>query len=214
MKCNHCWAENPKGSKFCRKCGTPLGVFLRCPRCGSENPGDSTFCTKCGESLSGAKRPFKGTRRKCRNCGHFNELDAQFCVGCGEEITEAPKGGLKRPSADPSFRTVAIVIALIFLFSLLIKLGTTFFKGEKPSRAAVSAPISTVSDVDNAQVLAVAKNFKCACGGCGELSLETCNCDMPKGSVEEKNFIRGKLAEGLTIEQVIEALDKRYGHRV
>jgi hypothetical protein len=68
--------------------------------------------------------------------------------------------------------------------------------------------------VDEAQVIAVAKNFKCACGGCGELPLETCTCDMPKGAVEEKAFIREKLAEGLTVEQVIELLDKKYGHRV
>jgi hypothetical protein len=37
---------------------------------------------------------------------------------------------------------------------------------------------------------------------------------MPKGAVEEKNFIREKLAEGFTVEQVIELLDKKYGHRV
>ena len=64
------------------------------------------------------------------------------------------------------------------------------------------------------EALSMAKNFKCACGGCGEDPLETCTCDMPKGAVEEKNFIREKLAEGFTVEQVIELLDKKYGHRV
>jgi len=34
------------------------------------------------------------------------------------------------------------------------------------------------------------------------------------GAVEEKNFIRDKFAEGFTVEQVIELLDKKYGHRV
>jgi cytochrome c-type biogenesis protein CcmH/NrfF len=52
------------------------------------------------------------------------------------------------------------------------------------------------------------------CGTSLELPLATCNCDMPKGSVEEKSFIRAKLAEGHTEEQVIELLDKKYGHRV
>lgn len=68
--------------------------------------------------------------------------------------------------------------------------------------------------MDEAKVIAVAGNFKCACGGCGELPLETCTCDMPRGSVEEKKFIREKLAEGFTVEQVIELLDKEYGHRI
>ena len=78
-----------------------------------------------------------------------------------------------------------------------------------------SPPASTTLNlVDEAKVIAVAKNFKCACGGCGELPLETCTCDMPKGAVEEKNFIRQKLAEGFTVEQVIELLDKNYGHRI
>ena len=48
---------------------------------------------------------------------------------------------------------------------------------------------------------------------CRELPLATCECDMPNGAVEEKNFIREKLAEGFTVDQVIELVDKRYGHR-
>jgi hypothetical protein len=69
-------------------------------------------------------------------------------------------------------------------------------------------------NVDEAKVIAVAKNFKCACGGCGEMPLETCTCDMPMGAVEEKNFIRAKFDEAFTVEQVIELVDKKYGHRV
>jgi hypothetical protein len=37
---------------------------------------------------------------------------------------------------------------------------------------------------------------------------------MPKGAVEAKGFIRQKLGEGFTVEQVIELVDKKYGHRV
>jgi hypothetical protein len=37
---------------------------------------------------------------------------------------------------------------------------------------------------------------------------------MPKGAVEEKRFIRAKLNEGLTVPQVIELVDKKYGLRV
>jgi cytochrome c-type biogenesis protein CcmH/NrfF len=63
------------------------------------------------------------------------------------------------------------------------------------------------------KVLAVARQFRCACGGCGEKQLALCECDMPKGSVEEKNFIRYNLKSGLTVDQVIEMVDKKYGHR-
>jgi len=83
--------------------------------------------------------------------------------------------------------------------------------GQSP---AVQAASSMASNSLEDQVRQVAVNFKCACGGCGELPLAECQCDMPKGAVEEKNFIRAKLNEGLTVPQVIELVDKKYGLRV
>jgi uncharacterized membrane protein YvbJ len=215
MKCNKCGLENPKQSEFCRKCGTSFGVHRICPQCGSENPGDSLYCIVCGARLSGIQKSVKGTQRKCTNCGHFNELDALFCVVCGEEMIKTPDGGQKKQSVDPSYRTIALVIGMIFLAGVLVKLGVTFSKRGSPSKlnlASVQTSVSPVS-VDESQVIEVAKNFKCACGGCGELPLATCQCEMPKGSVEEKRFIREKLAEGFAVEQVIELVDKTYGHR-
>ena len=216
MKCNHCGLENPKQSKLCKKCGELLRILLRCPQCGSENPGDSLFCLVCGAGLSEAQKSAKGTQRKCRNCSHFNELDTLFCVVCGEEMIRGLKRDQKEQSVGPSYKTIALVIGMIFLAGLAVKLAITFSKGGSLSKLN-SAPVLTSTpmvEVDEAQVIAVAKNFKCACGGCGELPLATCQCEMPKGSVEEKRFIREKLAEGFTIEQVIEQLDKKYGHRV
>jgi uncharacterized membrane protein YvbJ len=216
MRCHQCGLENPKQSKFCRKCGTSLRMPFQCPQCGSENLGDSTFCTECGERLTGIKTPVKGNQRKCRACGHFNELDALFCVACGEEIIRAPRGDQKRESGSPSYKMIALVVGMIFLLGIFVKVGITFFKAGSPSKLTSAAvePLPSVTKVDEAQVVAVARNFKCACGGCGELPLATCECDMPKGAIEEKNFIRGKLAEGFTVEQVIGLLDKNYGHRV
>ena len=216
MKCNHCGLENPKQSKFCKKCGTSLEVHLKCPQCGSENSEDSLFCIVCGARLSEIKKSVKGTQRRCRNCGHFNELDALFCVECGGETIRAPKENPKRQPTGSSYKTIALAIGFILLLGFSIKLATSFFRGGRPFNLT-SATIQTstsAAKVDEAQVMAVARNFKCACGGCGELPLATCNCDMPMGSVEEKRFIRERLAEGHTVEQVIELLDKKYGHRV
>ncbi len=212
MKCIKCGLENPRRSKFCRKCGTSLEIHLKCTQCGSENPGDSLFCIVCGARISGNQKLVRGNQRKCKNCGHFNELEALFCVTCGEEMIKVPRENRKRQSAGPSYKTIALVIGMILLAGLAVKLAITLSKG-----GDISKPVLTsipVVKVDEAQVIAVAKHFKCACGGCGELPLVTCNCDMSKGSVEEKRFIREKLAEGFTVEQVIEQLDKKYGHRV
>lgn len=180
MKCNQCGLENPKQSKFCRKCGTSFGVYLKCSQCGSEIPGDSTFCIECGERLSAIQKSVRGTKRKCRNCDHFNELDALFCTFCGEDITKLPKESLKRRSNGPSYKTIVLAIGIIFVLGTFVKLGKTFLKEESRSRLpSSSTSISRSVKVDEAQVIAVAKNFKCACGGCGELPLATCNCDMP-----------------------------------
>lgn len=216
MACDKCWLEDPKQSKFCRHCGEVLGIRLRCPECGSENPGDSLFCIVCGARLSGNQKSIKGSQRKCRNCGHFNELDARYCVGCGEEITRLHQENRKEPTVGPSYKTIGLVIGLVFLTGLSVKFGLNIFKSGAPPRPTpIAASIQGSSNnVDESQVLAVAKNFKCACGGCGELPLATCECEMPKGSVEEKRFIREKLADGYTVEQVIELLDKKYGHKV
>jgi hypothetical protein len=37
---------------------------------------------------------------------------------------------------------------------------------------------------------------------------------MPRGAIEEKNFIRNKLQQGLTVEQVVILVEKEYGHRI
>jgi len=109
MKCNQCGLENPKQSKFCRKCGAPLGVRLRCPQCGFQNPGDSIFCTECGERLTGIQKSVKGTQRKCRNCGHFNQLDTLFCNSCGEEMIKTPEENRKQSSDGPSYKAIALL---------------------------------------------------------------------------------------------------------
>jgi len=215
MACDKCWLEDPKRSKFCRHCGEALGIRLRCPQCGSENPADSFFCIVCGARLSEIKKSVKGTQRKCTSCGHFNELEAAYCVVCGERMVRTSKENLRPQSTGPSYRTIALVVGMIFVVGVLFKLATTFFKeGSRSGLSSSSATVSRSINVDEAEVLAVAKNFKCACGGCGELPLVTCQCEMPKGSVEEKRFIREKLAEGFTVEQVIELLNEKYGHRV
>ena len=215
MKCQQCGLNNPELSKFCRKCGSSMRIRLRCTECGSDNPGDSIFCIECGEKLSEARKPAKKNQRKCKDCGQFNDLDALFCVACGEKIIRRPRNNARRKSTTPSYQTIFIFIALFLISVFFVKQVITVSKKENPSSMSLS-PVSygtSTSGMDEASVIAVAKNFLCACGGCGELPLETCTCDMPKGSVEEKNFIRKNLNEGLTVEQVIELVDEKYGHR-
>ena len=121
----------------------------------------------------------------------------------------------KKQWGKSPYKKITMIISLVFLAGLFFQLGKMYL-GEKKSLQTPSLPlISAIADpVRETQITAVAKNFACACEGCGELPLVQCNCDMPRGALEEKKFIRERLAEGRTVEQVKVLLEKKYGHRI
>jgi len=123
----------------------------------------------------------------------------------------------KAGRGEPSFWMITAVISLILLVGFLVKTiyeKTTDSAGPKLSPATVIQPVvAPAGDSLESEVLQVASNFRCACGECGELPLAECTCTTPRGAVEEKAFIRGNLKEGLSVPQVIDLVDKKYGHR-
>lgn len=164
----------------------------------------------------GGKRR-KETGRKCRDCGTFNELAARYCGFCGSRLTVSlPEGRRKKADPrrkEPSYWMIVGIIALIFSVGLVVKISfypsSDIPKGEQTYKV----PLSPDDSMEN-QVQLVASNFKCACGGCGELPLVECSCDMPRGALEEKAFIRKKLGEGFTIDQVIQFVEGNYGLKI
>ena len=50
MRCPHCDADTPDGTKFCIECGTPLKP--RCPQCGADMLPRAKFCGACGTPLT------------------------------------------------------------------------------------------------------------------------------------------------------------------
>jgi hypothetical protein len=106
---------------------------------------------------------------------------------------------------------IVSVVALIISAGFIAKI--VFVNNDAPVNINQNASTQSPDIVNNdARVQLVASRFRCACGGCGELPLDECTCDMPRGAVEEKNFIRNKLQQGLTIDQVVKAVDEKYGH--
>ena len=106
---------------------------------------------------------------------------------------------------------IVSVVALIVSGGLIAKI--VFVNNDTPANINQNTSIQSSNIVNNdARVQLVASRFRCACGGCGELPLDECTCDMPRGAVEEKNFIRKKLLEGLTVDQVVKAVNEKYGH--
>ena len=120
----------------------------------------------------------------------------------------------KKPSAwQPNNWMIVAFIVFFFAAGVMVKVVFSPSVDIKPA----SQDFQTNSTNDSAlesQVQLVTANFRCACGGCGELFLIDCSCDMPKGAVEEKAFIRDQLRQGLSVDQVIQLVDKKYGHRI
>src|SRR4029450_6204474 len=50
MRCPHCEADTPEGTKFCIECGIPL--TLRCLQCGADVLPRAKFCGECGTALT------------------------------------------------------------------------------------------------------------------------------------------------------------------
>jgi ribosomal protein L37E len=168
-----------------------------------------------GLRMNGKRR--KGTARKCRNCGEFNELNARYCGHCGHPLSghESVRGQKRAGSKgrEPSYWIIAAVIALIFSVGLGVKMA--FYPSQEIQQGERTYQVPVVADDSvERKVQLVASNFKCACGGCGELPLIECECDMPRGAQEEKDFIRKKLREGLTVNHVIQLVEKKYGLRI
>jgi len=108
-----------------------------------------------------------------------------------------------------------IVAAILFFFAagLAVKMMYTPVPGTGNGPSIFQSASGNNTNLEN-QVRLVAANFKCACGQCGELFLIDCTCDMPRGAVEQKNFIRNQLRQGMTVEQVINLTDRQYGHKI
>jgi hypothetical protein len=109
-----------------------------------------------------------------------------------------------------------IVAAIFFFFSAGLVVKMVFSPVSDPNRSFANYQKSSSSGNANieSQVKLVAANFRCACGGCGELFLVDCTCDMPRGAKEEKDFIRNQLQQGLSIDQVVNLVDREYGHKI
>ena len=104
------------------------------------------------------------------------------------------------------------VIAVVISFALIVNLDFLKPAASKTKGGEISSVSSSGGGYDS-RVQLVASKFRCACGGCGELPLDECTCDMPRGAKEEKDFIQGEMAKGLSIDQVIKAVGDKYGHK-
>ena len=79
-ECPKCHTRNQKDQKFCKNCGSPLGLI--CPSCGANVTAGHKFCPECGSPMK--------IKKTCAKCGAELSDTQKFCPECG-----APAAGIK-----------------------------------------------------------------------------------------------------------------------
>jgi len=118
-----------------------------------------------------------------------------------------------KKSGQASFWKITAILAVLFSIALVAKIVMTPGPAQRPL-VPQTAPLTPSARLVETNVQLVASEFECACGHCGETPLTDCSCDRPRGGLEEKGFIRQKLKQGRSVEETIQLLDKKYGHRI
>jgi hypothetical protein len=114
---------------------------------------------------------------------------------------------------EPSFLFVGVIIFAVVLLGLIVK--AVFLPGaDQRSLGKLEKILPNQTNSIESMVQLVASDFRCACGQCGELPLVDCDCDLPRGAIEEKLYIRQNLEQGLPAQKVIEMVEGLYGHRI
>ncbi len=190
----------------------------KCPDCGSENRLDAKFCTQCGSAF--AQQDAKPIL--CSNCGEENPASAKFCSDCGQALrkrrrtkssTHKSKPGRKdkkTAASKQSAQTIKIaagIIAVVLLYLFMTD-------DQQQNRRQNIQPVSPVMEkklsdpgLEN-KVMEIASKFICSCGGCGEDPLDECDCETARS---ERNFIRRLVADGQKAEDIIKAVNMKYG---
>ncbi len=147
----------------------------------------------------------------CKQCKITYHADEKFCRLCGEKL-HARK--LEKRKTQKSPKPYIANIYLLFGLGLAIVIIALLFI-ERPAQRQAGIEHQHDSNATanfTGAVYDVAEKFICPCGGCGEMALETCSCDMHNGAVEAKTFIQQQFNQGKSNDEVIAAMIQRYGY--
>jgi hypothetical protein len=123
--------------------------------------------------------------------------------------TEIKKAGPRAKAAGPSRKRV-LPVTLVAAAAVVLA-GYFIFLPARPVKERRPGPEQAL--LWSADVQQIASNFNCPCGECGVTRLDQCDCDVPRGSMEARRYIRKLLDENLPKEEIIRKFDERYGNK-
>lgn len=206
MNCNNCGAQVKDDDKFCTECGNKIeklsSDFITCTNCGKENQPSNKFCENCGNSLSRAKNDDKHEQRNRKPVNSKSSKTSPH----NRNKRKVNSKKLNFIDIIEQNKTVTVLILFIIGFGVL-----QIFKTEEiPQRNTFlnRQNATPTGGIGATRVDILASKFICSCGTCGELPLESCNCPT---AVEEKNFIQQKINEKLSDNEIIAAVNAKFG---
>ncbi len=196
MKCKHCGADNSEKNLYCSSCGGRLQTKIVCRRCARELPQDSKFCTYCG----GKAKMHEG------RAASRPDPKKQF-----SRTKKGPLPSKKRGKArGMTWTQLVAVIAVTVVATGAV--ATIVMSSSRPSGNLNTG--SGANIVWSAEVNQIASKFNCPCEKCGVVRLDLCSCDIYRGSVEVKNYIQDLINEDLSVEDIAQKVEARYGNRI
>lgn len=197
-----------------------MSLNIKCNDCGSPVKDGAKFCAQCGSSNL-AKEGKQGSF--CSSCGAELKPDAKFCGSCGEAVEQEPvvvkstpkkkarqaskaKQPVPKVQTGNNIKWIAIAAVVVVVILFIQDSNQT----KNPVRRSTPVNVENVSgDLQlEGNVREVAALFSCSCGNCNAEALETCTCGKAQ---EERQFIRDLLRKGQTIDQVVQAVNLKYG---
>ena len=194
MKCEKCGANNSDKNRFCRDCGKPLKLI--CSQCGKKIEPGIQFCGSCGKKTNGL---FKNKKNKINQKEYSRKYN---------------KSNNNTKVIVISIISAIIVSIIILNFNSFI---SNFSSGNNYSDDNIFNNLNSGAGENiiwSDEVQKIAANFNCPCEKCGIISLDKCTCDIEKGSIEVKSFIKNLLDQGFSEDEVIQKVDEEYGHRI
>lgn len=196
MKCESCGKNNPENHLYCSYCGELLRKKTVCSRCSEELPQNSKYCIYCG-----AKSTVPGRPPSARSMPRRKSFKARQRVKTSKNRTEAGKN-----------RWSQIAISVFVGVTAAVVVGLMISPRLPRSQNLNAGPKVNVTWAEGVQQIAA--NFNCPCEKCGVIRLDLCTCDIAKGAVETKSYIQNLLNQKLDTEEIIQKVEKRYGHKI
>ncbi len=170
---------------------------MRCPICNAFNPKENRFCGKCGEPLRN-RDIGGGKRRPNRPDGKAKRRPGKGKAGSGRTRKEG---------------IIAVIVLVAAAVGMLLIINPWQPRTRGGGIGLPDSPGLSVALTDNPAVIKIARQFKCQCGEC-DLVLTDCTCDDPNGAQEMTGYITGLVGQGMPENDIIAAVQAKYGGKI